>query len=289
MLHQIASSRDAAGRKTRFSARVLPALLVFGAAAVTQSAGIANAASPTPSSYGLYNTGFSAGAMLGMEAADPDYTVAYEGTASPTDPGTPLTSSTMYVTATTNASGQPYLPWQPADNGTSAFISPYPTYAAGQSNQGGLYDVSTTFTIAAGDFASVALFGRFESDDAIQNIFVNGVATGITQPPEGYLAFLRLLQPVQLPPAGLEHHQIPTLQLHHGHEHGPGCPAHRIFRGSRAFGLGRGRQSARPRVARPLAGPPPGGRPPSESGSFLNGRQGVGSPWLGQSTRGSVC
>lgn len=187
MLHQIASLRgDAAGRKARFNARVLPALLVFGAAALAQTT---HAASSTPSSYGLYNTGVPAGVMLGMEAADPDYTVTYEGTASPTDPGTPLTSSTMYVTATTNASGQPYLPWQPADNSTSAFISPFPTYAAGQSNQGGTYDVTTTFTLSAGDFASVALFGRFESDDAIENIFVNGVSTGITQPPEGYEAF----------------------------------------------------------------------------------------------------
>ena len=174
--------------KARFNGRVLPALLVFGTAAVLQGAGVANAASPTPASYGLFNTGIDAAGMVGMEGADPDYTIAYEpGTGSTPDPGTPLTGNTMYVTGLTNASGQPYLPWQPADNSTSAFISPYKTYADGESNLGGIYDVTTSFNLASA--AGVTLYGRFESDDRINNIIINGVSTGIALSDPDYKAF----------------------------------------------------------------------------------------------------
>ncbi len=160
-------------------------LLAVGAFAAMYSLPTAKAASPSPQSYGLFNTGINAAGMLGMESADPFYSVAYEpGTGSTPDPGTPLTGSTTYVTDLSN------LPqYQPADNSTSQFITPYPTYSSLQSNLGGIYDFTTTFNLAGIAPSTVSLYGRFESDDRIQDILVNGKSTGIFLADPDYGAF----------------------------------------------------------------------------------------------------
>ena len=186
MLHQIASLRgNATGLKARFNGRILPALLVVGTAVVMQNAGVANAASPTPQSYGLFNTGIDASGMIGMEGADTTYSVAYEaGTGSTPDPGTPLNGPATYVTDLSN------LPqYQPADNSTSQFITPYPTYSGLQSNLGGIYDFTTTFDLTGVDLSTFELYGRFESDDRINDILINGVSLGISLADPDYSAF----------------------------------------------------------------------------------------------------
>lgn len=167
-----------------FSVRFASVLLAVGAAATFYCPAAAQAQSTTK--YGLYNTGISPAGMIGMEGLDSEYTVAYEaGTGSTPDPGTPLTSPSTYVTDLSN------LPqYQPADDGTSAFISPYPTYSSGQSNLGGIYDFTTTFDLSSvSDLSSVALSGRFESDDRIQDILINGHSLGIFLTDPDYTAF----------------------------------------------------------------------------------------------------
>ena len=163
---------------------LLPALLL-GATVLVQSTGVASAASPTPLSYGLFNTGIDAAGMIGMESADPSYAIAYEpGTGSTPDPGTGLTGSATYVTDLSN------LPqYQPTDNSTSQFITPYPTYTGLQSNLGGIYDFTTTFNLSGIDPSTVSLYGRFESDDRIDDILVNGTSTGIFLTDPDYTAF----------------------------------------------------------------------------------------------------
>ncbi len=158
--------QNALGRST---ARAVPALLAIGAAAVFYAAGATNA-SAAPQ-YGLYNTGIDPGIMMGVDA---HYTVK---------PVAAATASVTYVTDTTG------LPFNPPNNAFSAFISPQPSYAAGQIDAGGEYLFTTTFTLTAADLTTASIFGRFESDDRIDDVILNGHSLGISLADPDYLAF----------------------------------------------------------------------------------------------------
>lgn len=151
-------------------------LLALGAAVTMYGTPAAHAV--TTPQYGLFNTGIDPGIMMGVDA---HYTVALEGAATPISPLT-------YVTDPTG------IPFSPADNATSAFISPQPTYAQGQIDAGGYYDFTTTFDLTGvTDLSAVSIYGRFETDDTLDNISLNGQAlfTGpLTNPTlPGYYAF----------------------------------------------------------------------------------------------------
>ncbi len=135
------------------------------------------ASAVTTPQFGLFNTGIDPGVMMGVDA---HYTVALEG-------ATPLASPVTYKTDLT------YLPFSPADDATSAFISPQPSYANAQADPAGYYDFTTTFDLTGVDLSKVSIQVRFESDDSVDNISLNGTAlfasplTPITTP--GYFAF----------------------------------------------------------------------------------------------------
>ena len=161
MFHQNASSR--------FGRRALPVLLTVGATAVLSAAGISSAAAAPQ--FGLYNTGIDTGIMMGV---DGHYTVK------------PVAASTAAVTYVTDTTG---LPFNPPDDALSAFVSPQPSYAAGQIDAGGEYLFTTTFTLAPSDLTTASIFGRFESDDRIDDVILNGQSLGISLADPDYLAF----------------------------------------------------------------------------------------------------
>ncbi len=147
----------------------MSALLVIGAVAVMYSATAANA--QTTPKYGLFNTGIDVNAMLG---SDKHYTAT---------PPSSTTSAPLFVTNTTG------LPYSPADNATSSFISPEANYPVGMQDAGGVWTFTTTFDLTGVDLSTVFIAGRFESDDRIDNILVNGNSTGIALADPDYHAF----------------------------------------------------------------------------------------------------
>lgn len=149
--------------------RMRPALLAFGAAAVLGG----SAVNVEAAQFGLFNTGIDPGVMMGVDA---HYKVALEGA---TTPISPLT----YVTDPTG------LPYTPPDNSTSRFISPQPTYAAGQIDAGGYYNFTTTFDLTGVNLGLASIQGRFESDDAIVDVLINGKSLGILLPDPDYKSF----------------------------------------------------------------------------------------------------
>ena len=152
-----------------FNRRAVPALLAIGTATVIYAVGASSAAAAPQ--FGLYNTGIDPGVMMGVDA---HYTVK------------PIAGTTAAVTYVTDTTG---LPFNPPDNALSAFVSPQPTYAAGQIDAGGEYLFTTTFTLTTADLATASIFGRFESDDRIDDVILNGHSLGISLSDPNYLAF----------------------------------------------------------------------------------------------------
>lgn len=66
------------------------------------------------------------------------------------------------------------------NNGTSQWISPTPTYVAGDNDPEGGWPFSTTFDLTGFDPATAAISGRWLTDNQGYNIYINGVPTGQT-------------------------------------------------------------------------------------------------------------
>ena len=154
--------------KLNIGSRTKPTLLAIGAAALCSVTAISAQAAPK---YGLFNTGIDTSAMLG---ADAHYTA--------TAPNS-TTSVPLFVTDIGS------LPYSPGDNATSSFISPEAEYPAGQQDAGGVWTFTTTFDLTGVNLSTVFIQGRFESDDRIDNILVNGNSTGIALADPDYHAF----------------------------------------------------------------------------------------------------
>jgi hypothetical protein len=127
------------------------------------------AAIPAPtragSVTGLYNTGVdNNGNPLPDFAPDPHYTI----TSSPIGAQSALARSSV--------NGYPVPPWV-GDDSVSKWLLPANTDAQGDGPVG-IYIYQTTFTIT-GDPSTVAITGRYSSDNELINVMVNGVFTGI--------------------------------------------------------------------------------------------------------------
>ncbi|MEJ7607917.1 MAG: PEP-CTERM sorting domain-containing protein [Bryobacteraceae bacterium] len=98
-----------------------------------------------------------------------------------TNPGFPSTDAFV-----TDSSGFPFSPYL-ANDRTSKFISPQPSYRTGATDVGGDFTYRTNFDLAGFDFATAQLSLRFAVDNDLQDILLNGVSTGISG--SGFSAF----------------------------------------------------------------------------------------------------
>jgi hypothetical protein len=127
------------------------------------------AAAPAPTQAGiitgLFNTGVDdQGNPLPDFATDPHYTIT----------SSPIGADS--VLARSSANGFPVPPWV-GDDSASKWIIPANTDADGDGPVG-IYIYQTTFTVT-GDPSTVAITGRYSSDNELINVLVNGVFTGI--------------------------------------------------------------------------------------------------------------
>jgi hypothetical protein len=114
----------------------------------------------------INNTGVGAG---GEGLVDPNWQIfgsgaAFATTGSPSD----------FPFAVLDMTG-----WMDND-GTSQWISPLPTYVAGDNDAEGGWPFSTTFDLTGLDPTTAAIVGRWVTDNQGYDIYINGVPTGQT-------------------------------------------------------------------------------------------------------------
>ncbi len=85
-------------------------------------------------------------------------------------------TGTVFVT---DQSGFPFPFWA-ADDTTSKWISPQPSYNNGQTDPAGTYIYQTTFSLAGLNPSTASLVFQLGTDNATTDILLNGVSTGIS-------------------------------------------------------------------------------------------------------------
>jgi len=105
------------------------------------------------------------------------------------DPNWTVNSGTAYVT---DDSTFPFPPWL-ANTTTSKWISPQAGYSGLGSDAPGTYNFSTGFDLTGFLPSTASITFRFAADNALTDVLINSVSTGIaapTPPASGYTAFL---------------------------------------------------------------------------------------------------
>jgi len=107
------------------------------------------------------------------------------------DPNWTINGGTAYVTDDTG--GQfPFTAWM-ANDATSNWISPQASYAGLASDAPGTYNFATTFDLTGFLPSTAQITFRFAVDNAVTNVLINSLSTGIaapTPPDSGYTSFL---------------------------------------------------------------------------------------------------